>query len=103
MAKRRTKRDKDNGTAANLGFEQKLWAAADKMRGHMDPAEYKHVALGLIFLKHISDTFEGHRGWLLTEAANPGKCPPACLDATWAPPRAFPPLMPPRDGWPFTF
>ena len=37
-----------------LGFEQKLWAAADKMRGHMDPAEYKHVALGLIFLKYIS-------------------------------------------------
>ena len=33
-----------------LGFEQKLWAAADKMRGHMDPAEHKHVVLGLIFL-----------------------------------------------------
>jgi len=43
---------------ANLGFEDKLWAAADKMRGHMDASEYKHVALGLIFLKYISDTFQ---------------------------------------------
>lgn len=46
------------GKASALGFEQKLWQAADKMRGHMDPAEYKHVALGLIFLKYISDAFE---------------------------------------------
>ena len=46
------------GSGAQLGFEEKLWAAADKMRGHMDPAEYKHVALGLIFLKYISDAFE---------------------------------------------
>lgn len=42
---------------ANLGFEATLWAAADKMRGHMDSAEYKHVVLGLIFLKYISDAF----------------------------------------------
>ncbi len=42
----------------NLGFEQKLWAAADKMRNNMDAAEYKHVVLGLIFLKYISDSFE---------------------------------------------
>ena len=41
-----------------LGFEQKLWAAADKMRNNMDAAEYKHVVLGLIFLKYISDSFE---------------------------------------------
>ncbi|MBI2267967.1 MAG: type I restriction-modification system subunit M N-terminal domain-containing protein [Candidatus Blackburnbacteria bacterium] len=45
-------------STANLGFETKLWAAADKLRGHMDPSEYKHVALGLIFLKYISDSFE---------------------------------------------
>ncbi len=45
-------------TSANLGFEEKLWAAADKLRGHMDPSEYKHVVLGLIFLKYISDSFE---------------------------------------------
>ncbi|WP_152050808.1 class I SAM-dependent DNA methyltransferase [Tautonia marina] len=49
---------KKNGGGANLGFEEKLWAAADKMRGHMDAAEYKHVALGLIFLKYISDAFQ---------------------------------------------
>ena len=45
-------------TSANLGFEEKLWAAADKMRSNMDPSEYKHVVLGLIFLKYISDSFE---------------------------------------------
>jgi type I restriction enzyme M protein len=46
------------GNSANLGFEEKLWAEADRMRGHMDPAEYKHVALELIFLKYISDAFQ---------------------------------------------
>lgn len=40
-------------------IEKKLWEAADKMRNNMDPAEYKHVVLGLIFLKYISDRFEG--------------------------------------------
>jgi type I restriction enzyme M protein len=49
---------KATNTAANLGFETTLWAAADKLRGHMDAAEYKHVVLGLIFLKYISDAFE---------------------------------------------
>ena len=44
-------------TGANLGFEDKLWMAADKLRGTMDSAEYKHVVLGLIFLKYISDSF----------------------------------------------
>jgi len=43
---------------AELGFEQTLWAAADKLRGHLDAAEYKHVVLGLIFLKYISDAFQ---------------------------------------------
>lgn len=42
---------------ANLGFEQKLWSTADKLRSNMDAAEYKHVVLGLIFLKYISDAF----------------------------------------------
>ncbi len=42
----------------NLGFEQKLWQAADKMRNNMDAAEYKHVVLGLIFLKYVSDAFK---------------------------------------------
>jgi len=50
-------RNTKNGTA-NLGFEAKLWAAADALRNNMDAAEYKHVVLGLIFLKYISDAFE---------------------------------------------
>ena len=40
-----------------MGFEAKLWATADKLRNNMDAAEYKHVVLGLIFLKYISDAF----------------------------------------------
>jgi type I restriction-modification system DNA methylase subunit len=46
------------GNGANLGFENQMWAAADKLRGHMDASEYKHVVLGLIFLKYISDVFQ---------------------------------------------
>ena len=42
----------------DLGFEKKLWQAADKLRSNMDAAEYKHVVLELIFLKYISDSFE---------------------------------------------
>jgi hypothetical protein len=49
---------KSKGNGATLGFEQQLWEMADRMRGFMDPAEYKHVALGLIFLKYISDAFQ---------------------------------------------
>jgi type I restriction enzyme M protein len=52
------KKSKGQATAANVGFEATLWAAADKLRGTMDAAEYKHVVLGLIFLKYISDSFE---------------------------------------------
>jgi type I restriction enzyme M protein len=64
-------RKKQNSNGANLGFEEKLWQAADKMRGHMDAAEYKHVALGLVFLKYISDAFEEFRAKLATiEGAN---------------------------------
>src|SRR5215216_7915315 len=58
-----------NGSA--LGFEAQLWAAADKMRGHMDASEYKHVCLGLIFLKYISDAFEEKREQLLFGFSNP--------------------------------
>ena len=45
-------------SSAKIGFEEKLWQTADKMRNNMDPSEYKHVILGLIFLKYISDSFE---------------------------------------------
>jgi type I restriction enzyme M protein len=52
-------------SSASLGFEAKLWLTADKLRNNMDAAEYKHVVLGLIFLKYISDTFEEHRAKLI--------------------------------------
>ena len=42
---------------ATIGFEEQLWASADKLRNNMDASEYKHVVLGLIFLKYVSDTF----------------------------------------------
>ncbi len=47
-----------NSNGANLGFEKKLWQTADKLRNNMDAAEYKHIVLGLIFLKYISDAFK---------------------------------------------
>lgn len=54
-------------TGANIGFEDKLWLAADKMRNNMDAAEYKHVVLGLIFLKYISDSFQEKYDQLFAE------------------------------------
>ena len=45
-------------TTATIGYEEKLWQMADKLRGSMDAAEYKHVVLGLLFLKYVSDSFE---------------------------------------------
>ncbi len=47
-----------NNNGANIGFERELWQTADALRSNMDAAEYKHVVLGLIFLKYISDAFE---------------------------------------------
>ncbi|MDD5132043.1 MAG: type I restriction-modification system subunit M N-terminal domain-containing protein, partial [bacterium] len=61
---------KNGSNGANLGFEEKLWKAADKMRNNMDAAEYKHVVLGLIFLKYISDAFEEKRNALIEEASH---------------------------------
>ena len=46
-----------NDSGALVGYEAELWRMADTLRGSMDAAEYKHVALGLIFLKYISDAF----------------------------------------------
>ncbi|MFN7850298.1 MAG: type I restriction-modification system subunit M [Burkholderiales bacterium] len=58
-----------NGNGGNLGFEAELFKAADKLRGNMEPSDYKHVALGLIFLKYISDAFEARHKALLAEDA----------------------------------
>ena len=61
----RTKSTASAQSTATIGFEAKLWLTADKLRNNMDAAEYKHVVLGLIFLKYISDTFEEHRAKLI--------------------------------------
>jgi len=63
----RSKASKANGNSANLGFEAQLFLAADKLRKNLEPSDYKHVALGLIFLKHISNAFEAKRAALLAE------------------------------------
>ncbi|HHT9126689.1 MAG TPA: class I SAM-dependent DNA methyltransferase [Candidatus Brocadiia bacterium] len=60
--------NKKNSNGATLGFEEKLWQTADKLRNNMDAAEYKHVVLGLIFLKYISDAFEDRHIFLVREA-----------------------------------
>src|SRR6476646_8602027 len=62
-----TKPQKANGNGANLGFEAQLFLAADKLRKNLEPSDYKHVALGLIFLKYISNAFEAKRAALLEE------------------------------------
>lgn len=82
----------NNGTSANLGFETKLWAAADKLRGHMDAAEYKHVILGLIFLKYISDSFEERHSQLIKDkdlGADPeDRDEYTAENVFWVPPKA---------------
>lgn len=70
MVRQSSKKPKTNN-GANLGFEATLWAAADKLRNNMDAAEYKHVVLGLIFLKYISDAFEERHNEILAEISNP--------------------------------
>lgn len=57
----------NDNNGGNLGFEAELFKAADKLRGNMEPSDYKHVALGLIFLKYISDAFEARHAELLAE------------------------------------
>jgi len=53
--------------SVKLGFENKLWSAADKLRGNIEESEYKHVILGLIFLKYVSDSFEERYDELVKE------------------------------------
>jgi len=77
----RRARNGNGSTGANLGFEEKLWATADKLRGHMDASEYKHVVLGLIFLKYLSDAFDRRTRELAVLTADPASdyyvCEPA--------------------------
>ena len=52
-------------------IKKTLWAAADKLRANMDAAEYKHLVLGLIFLKYVSDTFAARRAEVIARLRNP--------------------------------
>ena len=58
MPSKATKKTNTKNNGVNLGIEAELWQAADKLRGHLDAADYKSVVLGLIFLKYVSDRFE---------------------------------------------
>lgn len=60
---------KTSNNGATIGLEARLWQMADKLRSNMDAAEYKHVVLGLIFLKYISDAFEEQYAKLVSEKA----------------------------------
>jgi len=62
----------DNTTHSDLDYADKLWKAADQLRGQVDAAEYKHVVLGLLFLKYISDSFETRRARLEAELVADG-------------------------------
>ena len=84
-----TRRD---ATGATVGYEAQLWQMADALRGSMDAAEYKHVVLGLIFLKYISDAFEEQHARLVAEQAQ-GADPEdpdeyRAVNVFWVPPKA---------------
>ena len=90
MAKRM--KGSSEATSANVGYEAQLWQMADALRGSMDAAEYKHVVLGLIFLKYISDAFEEQHAKLETDKAQ-GANPEdpdeyRALNIFWVPPEA---------------
>ncbi len=85
-----TKNETANG--ATVGYEAQLWQMADALRGSMDAAEYKHVVLGLIFLKYISDAFEEEHAKLEKQRAQ-GADPEdpdeyRALNIFWVPPEA---------------
>ncbi len=88
------KSDRSNSTGSPLGFEAKLWLAADMLRNNMDAAEYKHVVLGLIFLKYISDCFEEHHAKLAADEGDYAGANPENPDEYsaenifWVPPAA---------------
>jgi len=90
--KQQAKPTNGNGNGAKLGFETTLWAAADALRNNMDAAEYKHVVLGLIFLKYISDAFEAKHAEL-EEQKDEGADPEdpdeyRAVNIFWVPPGA---------------
>ena len=81
---------KQSNIGSDPGFEGRLWLAADKLRGTMEASDYKHVALGLIFLKYISDAFEAKQVTLLGEALADAEDPEEYLagNVFWVPKEA---------------
>ncbi len=81
---------KPNRNGGDLGFEADLFKTADKLRGNMEPSDYKHVALGLIFLKHLSDSFEARHAELLAEYPQGAEDPDeyAAENVFWVPKEA---------------
>ena len=77
-------------SGSDLEFEAELFRAADKLRGNLEPSEYKHIALGLIFLKYISEAFETHHNKLLQEEfADPEDAEEyLAANVFWMPPEA---------------
>lgn len=98
--KKKTTRTSSSREEGGIGFETKLWQAADTLRGQVDAAEYKHVVLGLLFLKYISDSFEARQEDLkeeLTEEGITGEAQERLLESRdeytavrvfWVPPEA---------------
>jgi type I restriction enzyme M protein len=82
----------NNSNGATVGYEAQLWQMADALRGSMDAAEYKHVVLGLIFLKYISDAFEEQHAKLLADKASGADAEDPdeyrALSIFWVPPEA---------------
>ncbi len=92
MPEQRNRLNSETSTGATIGYEAELWRMADALRGSMDAAEYKHVVLGLIFLKYISDAFDEHRRKLEAELAD-GADPEdpdeyRAFNIFWVPPEA---------------
>jgi type I restriction enzyme M protein len=92
MAKRKRNASAAKNTGATVGYEAQLWQMADTLRGSMDAAEYKHVVLGLIFLKYISDAFEEQYAKLVAEQSS-GADPEdpdeyRAVNIFWVPPEA---------------
>jgi type I restriction enzyme M protein len=92
MATSGTDKSRADDTAATIGYEAQLWQMADALRGSMDAAEYKHVVLGLIFLKYISDAFEEQHAKLAEDKASGADAEDPdeyrALSIFWVPPEA---------------
>ena len=92
MARPKKTAAKASNGGANIGYEAQLWQMADALRGSMDAGEYKHVTLGLLFLKYISDAFEEQHARLEAEKKQ-GADPEdpdeyRALNIFWVPPEA---------------